>query len=271
MTLNAKVVQALWQQFATLSNTPIDEKGYVTHAADNLLTGVDFEALEADYTQGSGNELAGKFRAVHSSAALVANNFGPWKQTPAKMWLCGYTEFQTLTFEAKCPTGLKGTPPNLDALLEGESIVIGVESKFTEYLRPKVPFFPPSYRRENLPLIEDAWWEILTATRSEEKKQHLDVAQLIKHYLGLRRHTVNSQQNAILLYLFWEPTNWADFEIFQQHRAEITKFASQVADTTLQFEAQSYLELWQTWTKQLARPYQSHLDAVRSRYEVTIQ
>jgi hypothetical protein len=55
--------------------------------------------FESELNAGSGDELRNKFRAVHSSAALVVNTFAPFKKDPATLTLCGVQGFRSITFE----------------------------------------------------------------------------------------------------------------------------------------------------------------------------
>lgn len=205
--LSRRVKRKLWERFTDFSKLQLDENGYVSTAEENLLPGVNLDDFEKDFQQGSGNELENKFLAVHSSSALAANTFAPWRNMPFDLFLCGHYGFEEIVFERKCPTGLSGMPPNLDLFLRNDSVTIGVESKFLEYLAPKPPKFSASYNRDNFPNVEEAWWNVLENKRGG-KAHNLDVAQLIKHYLGLRNQMRIGEQQVILLYLFWEPTNW---------------------------------------------------------------
>lgn len=56
---------------------PLDEHGYVPRPEDNLLPELTLEHFAADLEAGAVKELLGKFRAVHSSAALAVNCFAP--------------------------------------------------------------------------------------------------------------------------------------------------------------------------------------------------
>jgi len=46
--------------------------------------------------------------------------------------------------------------------------------------------------------------------------QHLDVAQLIKHYLGIRKR-YGHKDTKVLLYLYWEPENASALAEFGRH------------------------------------------------------
>ena len=257
--------EALWESFKEVAGKNIDEKGYVKTVEENLLPGVTLEMFQDDLEGGSGNELEGKFKAVHSSSALAVNTFAPFKKDPSKLHLAGITGFKTIQFEKQCPTGLKGTPPNLDLLAESETDVVGVESKFLEYLTPKKPHFADSYKKENLPQTEDCWLNLIEELK-KSKPQNLDAAQLVKHYLGLRKQYPN--KNITLLYLFWEPENWQNFEVFKQHRNEIDALADKIKDSEVTFVALSYLEFWDVWKKKglLVK----HVEKLQKRYDLRI-
>jgi hypothetical protein len=80
----------------------------------------------------------------------------------------------------------------------------------------------------------------------------LDVAQLVKHYLGLIRLVVQGDQvgwrprEATLLYLFWEPLNGHEVQLCQEHRRDLEELASSVASSKINFRCLSYPELWQS-------------------------
>ena len=270
MNITNRVKQKLWERFTEISGKQLNENGYISTPQENLLPGVNLVDFETDYQQGSGNELDNKFLAIHSSSALVVNSFAPWRKMPSELFLCGQSEFKEISFEKKCPTGLRGIPPNLDLFVKSEEVIIGVESKLSEYLTPKLPKFSSSYNKDNLRHIEDKWWKVLEDKKDESKLQYLDVVQLIKHYLGLRNRKDIDKHRAILFYLFWEPVNWNEFDVFVRHRREIEEFAEQVKRTSIEFVAQSYPELWSEWENQTEWKYREHLVNLRHRYGVII-
>ncbi|MFO7761889.1 MAG: PGN_0703 family putative restriction endonuclease [Thermodesulfobacteriota bacterium] len=261
-----KAYLAIRDRFVHTTDSEIDSKGYVRNIEDNLLPGITTSLFKTDLEAGSGNELENKFKAVHSSSALVINCFAPWKKKPRDLIIDGIKGFDRITFEKQCPTGLGGTPPNLDLVLENKSQVIGVESKFTEYLTPKKPQFAASYNKNNLPQAEDKWMDLIERLRENSSEQYLDAAQLVKHYLGLRKQYADRE--ITLLYLFWEPENWQEYDEFQAHRKEFESFSNQVADTSVQFIAQSYSSLWDDWHKRGLDP--AHLSWLRGRYSLPI-
>lgn len=259
--------QAIQRRYFERPLEMLDARGYVPCAELNLLPGVRLEDIQGDFAQGSGNELAGKFRATHSSSALAANTFGPWRKNPQALSLLGKTGFTSLQFERQCPTGLGGIPPNLDLVIEGTDVVIGVESKFLEFLALKQPTFTDSYKPENLPRMESCWAELMAALKAGPE-QYLDGAQLVRHYLGLRNQPEFKGKKIILLNIFWEPENWADFPEYRRHRAELAAFQEAVKDSEVAFLYMSYPELWNQWEALGLSP--DHLREIRKRYLLSI-
>jgi len=264
MTIVDTAKQALWKK----SGLAPDHKGYVTDIERNLLPGVTPEMIKDDYLKGSGHEWKGKFRAIHSSSALAANTFGRWKTEPALLTFAGYTGFDKLELEAKCPTGLGGTPPNLDVLLKSTDTLIGIESKLLEPLTPTTPKFSASYSRDRLPLCDDIWWALLEKQMQQPSASHLDTAQLIKHYLGLRKN-FSDHKNVLLVYIFWKPLNADKFEEYSRHAEALETFSRAVQHSeTIRFIALDYLQLWDAWEKD--RNMAEHAKLLKDRYCVEI-
>jgi hypothetical protein len=249
----------------------LDSRGYIADFTGNLIHDVLPQSFEADLAAGAGEELRNKFLAPHSSSALAVNSFG-WFYHKAKS-----TPFQHLPplelvgFEQKFPTGLAAaTAPHLDIVFKGSEDLVAIESKCLEYLTPKQPDFSSRYRTQ----IRDerctaAWYgemvRLMEASSSEYR--HLDVAQLIKHALGL---SYRQSQEVTLMYFWWEPENWQDFAVFVQHLAEIEKFASKVEGSVPRFQFQAYGEHWQRWSRGPDRQLADHAKRLQARYSVTI-
>jgi hypothetical protein len=96
------------------------------------------------------------------------------------------------------------------------------------------------------------------------------VAQLIKHYLGLSKQYESQNCRKVLFYLFWEPVNWKEIDVFVKHRQEIKEFADKVEGTSIEFVSQSYLELWTEWENKLGSKYKEHLEHLRKRYVISV-
>lgn len=248
----------------------LDEKGYVSEAAQNLIEGVRLADFEADLRQGDGNEMEGKFRAAHSSSALAVNTFAPFKYDPAALWLPGGGGFASLSFERKCPHGLAGRrSPNLDVVAEGPTGMVAVESKCLEPLTPHVANFAPAYDAE----IRDgrrgtAWFQEMQRLVDKPRTYRwLDAAQLVKHAFGVA-YTF-ADRPSTLLYLFWEPSNPEAYPIFAEHRAEVNRFSASIGGGGPEFVAMSYPELWSSWD---ACPQSewllTHVGRLKARYGV---
>jgi hypothetical protein len=97
----------------------------------------------------------------------------------------------------------------LDLIAKAASGLVAVESKCIEYLSPKVAKFSDRYREcitDTRPLGRPWFDEMLRLMAgSGQRYELLDVAQLIKHALGLMR----GAGKADLIYLYWEPLDSA--------------------------------------------------------------
>lgn len=271
-TTYRRAIRALGQ--GLLRSNPairLTSTGAVTELNDNLVTGVDAGDFEADFLRGSGNELAAKLRAAHSSAALAVNVFARFKACPQHLDLAGMTGFDSIEFEGQCPTGLGGTPPNLDLLARRSDAVVGVESKCTEHLTRHIASFSEAYeRRIRDDRRQGAWFREMLALRAEPARyQQLDAAQLIKHAFGLAR--CFADRPTTLLYVFWEPANANALVAFRAHRAEMADFAARLTGASPALRSIAYPELWARWDGQ-ARPawLPDHLRSLRARYDIEI-
>ena len=251
-------------------DTDLDAQGYTAFFTHNLVSSVETADFEEDLGQGSGNELVGKFRAAHSSSALAVNCFGPFKRRLSDLRVCGSEGFTSLRFEKKCPTGLKGTSPNLDVLIERADRVVAIESKCTEHLSTHTARFAASYEIRILDTRRESAWfrEMLRLIEAPRAYRCVDAAQLIKHALGLM-HGYHDRR-VTLLYLYWEPLNAGDYPVFEEHRSETAAFGERVAGSDLAFEAMTYNDLWSSWEETAAPWLGAHLRDLRSRYAVTI-
>ncbi|MCY1260046.1 hypothetical protein D9M68_100140 [compost metagenome] len=198
----------------------------------------------SDRRSRSGKLIPAKIRALRSSAALAANLFDNWPEGDLvdlghAMGLRG--EPGSIAFEAQMPTGLERCA-NLDVLfsMPGDQVV-GVESKFTEWLSPKDVgpggAFRPAYfeggrrRWEEVGLLRA---QALAADMQEGRIafRRCGAAQLLKHALALAR---NHGDRWNLRYIYYD---WPNAE-GQEHRDEVFRFADLVGEE-LCFEALSY-------------------------------
>lgn len=245
--------------------------GYVLNNEDNLIDGVDLDLFYDDLMQGSGKELISKFNALFSSSALAVNNFAIVKKFKDDFSFLGYTGFVNAQFERQFKTGLSGTPPNLDFVLENEKVVIAFESKYLEPLDTTVAEFSDSYIKSKLTYLEDFWFDLIE--RYKGHKLYLDVAQLIKHSIGLKNYkkslSPSNTKKVILVYIFWTPNNPAKFVQYEQHSKELDVFSKVLKNQTdIEFVSMTYNQFWDLY-KELPI-FKTHFERMEARYGMEI-
>ncbi|HVB56989.1 MAG TPA: hypothetical protein VNE63_11230 [Candidatus Acidoferrales bacterium] len=266
--------QILTQQQNWAANQKVAVRSGYTETLDaNLFQPLHRDTL-ADFQRGSGDELGrngnrGKMLALHSSSALAVNVFDYWRSR-SLAWVAGALSLSAdpvlLRFEAQFPTGLPGNPPNLDlefVLVNGHRIA--VESKFTEpytYANHAEPF-----KSKYFPTANGLWYdcglprcqEIADRLhRRESQYQHLNVAQLLKHVLGLARPSVGQ---FTLFYLWYAlPSDEA-----RRHGEEIKAFADDIG-SEVDFRALSYQELFSSALRGLDAEHVAYLNYIGERY-----
>lgn len=246
-------------------------KGYVLNNEDNLIDGVSLDLFYDDLMQGSGNELISKFNALYSSSALAVNNFAIVKNHLKHFSFLGYSGFKASNFERQFKTGLLGTPPNLDFVLENEEVVIAFESKYLELLDKKEVKFKESYNKSKLKYLNNFWFELID--RYIGKELYLDVAQLIKHAIGLTNYRLNlsptKTQKVILVYIFWTPNNLDKFVEYNQHSKELSAFTDVIQNQSdIEFNSMTYNQFWSFFNE--SPLFKEHFDKLKSRYSIDI-
>ncbi|WP_276978808.1 hypothetical protein [Flavobacterium filum] len=217
-------------------------EGYVADFRDNLIPTISVADFFDDLNNGDGNELESKFKALHSSSALCVNFFGFFKRHLDKFSFFGESNFTVGQFEKKLKTGLGGNPPSLVFYLENNNFIIGIESKFLEPLTPKQPEFAASYSDNFLSSIDNGLPSIVNHYRNNNAKSHLDTAQLIKHTIGLlnNRH----DKKAKLIYVYWQPENYAQTKEYPSHQADLTFFSNLMKGiSSIEFHHTTYSDL----------------------------
>ena len=237
------------RSWASSRGIDLDPPDYTARLEDNLFSKLSPRTLE-EYGGAAGQELVdgpsgkpAKMRALESSSALVLNVFEHLRQTDPQTigTVLDFPEpVADIRFEDQFPTGLRGTPPTLDIVVQSESgLVCGVESKFCEPYRSKhrsdpftESYFPDDtglWEARGLPRCEQLARDLMNGSVTF---QHLDAAQLLKHALGL----FNQERPATLFYLWYEEGAEG-----QAHKQEIATFADQI-DPRLGFRFSSYQE-----------------------------
>ena len=242
------------------------EKQFHSHRYPYYLDSIDANLWEplSDRTQNAfmnagGSELQdkgdkpAKMKALHSSGALAVNFFSYWTTENVALLLAALCidedRMDSLDFEPKFPTGLRGNPPNPDyAIWPRSGGVFAIESKFTEWVSKHTKIdtdfrekylrnSPGLWEQQKLPHCQKLAEEI-GAEKDDGKPlfQFLDAAQLLKHALGLA--TIHGDRFS-LYYLYYD---WRG-ERSEAHKEEIKCFAARVGEET-RFKALSYQKVY---------------------------
>jgi hypothetical protein len=175
-----------------------------------------------------------------------------------------------LEFEKQFPTGLGGTPPNLDLALTADSgQVVGVESKFSEWLAPK-PAGKELFKEKYFPKGTDevGRWAGLALPECQALAvdlqtgrttfRYLDAAQLLKHVLGMAS---NSREHFSLYYLYFDVPG-GESEV---HAREVTQFEERVG-AEVGFKSATYQEVYCRFVEFAKAEHQAYLEYLRGRY-----
>ncbi len=211
-----------------------------------------------------------RVRQPDTAAAMALNSFLPWREMPERLRLAAYGPFTDLRFLARCPTGVRGTPPMLDLLAGNGARLVAVSARGAEYLCHKPARLAAAYRSVRLPEEMVGWQSLMEALEADPGRyRHLDAVALLKHAIGLAR--TFPRYDLCLIYLFWEPP-MADALAFHRHRAEIKSFAQTVGGASVSFSALSFDELWTEWEAENREPWLREMVAeLRTRYAVAIE
>lgn len=242
------------RRFAAEHGIAHDARGYVRALDGNLRAPLP-PAVLTELARGS--ELVPsatrppRLHSLYSSAALVLNVFGYWRERDATslvaaLGLTGDGSVVRMSFEEPLPTGLVGDPPTTDVALRWpDGRVVAIESKYSEWLvrRPRTrrvlkdKYFPPGGRlweAAGLPRCQ-AFAEELQSGRIRFKWLH--AAQLLKHALGLAR---GGARESTLLYLYYEQEG----REAREHRAELEGVGERLAEE-VDLRVRTYQELFE--------------------------
>lgn len=268
----------LRQQLAWASRIGLrpDSRGYLVRYELNLFQPLSPPAQSA-FTEGSGSELLpikgrpAKMAAVHSSSALAVNVFDYWSTKPLGA-IADSLHMEpvpaSFRFEVKFPTGLEGTPPNLDlAFFYPDDRIVGVESKFTEWLTPKSPR-KERFKAKYFPENEFLWSQVGLPNaqrlagalrRREQVFRYLDASQLLKHMLGL---ATGARGKSSLCYVFFDSSRRES----SIHSTEIEQFATLIA-SDMPFHWCSYQDVFERLRTSLGAEHRSYMSYLTDRYD----
>lgn len=268
-----KAKQTAWarRRGLTLTDSTNDgrgEKNYVKETNQNIFQGLS-EKTNEQFEKGQGNELKNKMRALHSSSAIAVNIFQYWKNEDEVRVIakaCGFCyphnqDDFSLEFERKFEITPKSVP-HLDVVIENttKNKILAIESKLTE------PFSHRGLKGIEKYYIDKDLWQGLSSLYGLAKKlcpdnkcfEYLDVAQLIKHILGLKKQ----KQKFRLLYLWYDVAG----EESEKHRKEISEFAEIAKSDKIDFRFMSYQELISKLSEKLYVGNEEYINYITDRY-----
>lgn len=219
----------------------------------DLLPGIPEDLVRAAFARAGGDELrSGKFANPQSSAALAANGFGWFLERPDQ--LPPFPGLEDLDWPARTVAIERqmrfpwrgGRHPWLDAAVETETYLIGIESKRYEPFRDrKVVKLSDAYDRDVWGEGMQGWCAMRdTLRRNPRRYRHLDAAQLVKHAFGLVSEGRRIWKVPVLLYLYAEPADArGGIDAFAEHRTELADFSGSVSKSNVRFAACT----WRDW------------------------
>lgn len=208
-----------------------------------------------------------RLRQPESAAAMALNSFLVWRDRPRELRLGERGLFDELRFAARCPTGVRGTPPYLDLIAANGESLVTVTARGPDYLARKPSRLARAYAEVSLPDSMRGWQALLQDLLNEPGRfRHVDASALVKNAIGIYRTFPGHR--ATLLYLFWEPEP-AEALDFHRHRAELQTILQQVGGSAVELQAQSFAELWRVWEQRFDTPWLRAIVAeLRERYAV---
>ncbi|MCB1883019.1 MAG: hypothetical protein KDG89_03325 [Geminicoccaceae bacterium] len=206
-----------------------------------------------------------RLRRAEGGSAVALNSFLPWLPRSQLLCLCSLKGFHELRLHARCPAGMRGTPPRLDLIAWRKAEVVAVTAKGTDYLKA------PDSKRARSARIEAAavfapWLLQLDRLRDEPGVfRHVDLHALVKLAIGVG--STFPQHKATLLYLFWEGDDGATHDVCRRHRQELEALCEAVTESGVRLHFLSFAELWQGWLDEVKDAWlRDAVKALRRRY-----
>lgn len=239
------------------------------------LDGVPADYLFEKFNSAAGNEIqGGKIFSPRSSSALCMNAFGWFIERPEEFPAVKGLEnldWPALSVDIECQLRFPwrgGRSPWLDAVIETEHYLIGVESKRFEPFRKSTP------SSMSKTYWEDYWGGNMSGYQSERDKfrdkpkhyKHLSSRQLVAHSLGLKTQANKKNKKPVLLYIHCdkvvENPVLVSAKAVEKHHAEIAEFATSVSGDEVSFESLTYRELLSAFTGGGLVTHSENLDKV---------
>jgi hypothetical protein len=275
----ARQIKSKQKAWATRRNllSNIQFPYYLTDVDNNIFGGLN-EKTESEFQKADGGELKdtksrpAKMKALHSSSALAVNIFQYWRgnnnirDITAACGFCSKKNRRTfeLEFERKYTIHAKESHhPNIDVVISSNEEVVSkiyaIECKMTE------PFGSSHSEVSDEYLSTDSLWLDLPALKTLAQKskefKYLDVAQLIKHILGLMDE-YRDKKKFLLMYLYYDVAG-SDSSV---HYKEIEKFKKVATIDQIDFRYLSYQELIVKLGDEYYLGNETYCNYIRERY-----
>ena len=196
-------------------------------------------------------DLQPRLTRPDTAMALVLNSFLPWLDQVEALQLADIGRFQELNFDARCPTGVRGTPPHIELVASGPAGVVGATACVFDYLAMRQSSLSAAYLTLTVPPSLTPWITLMHASADgTDDFRYVDVPALSKLAVGLGR--IFAFRPVRLLYLFLEPADAADVPVFAAHRAELARLVERTRESSVSLLALSFHELWQAWCADVA-------------------
>jgi hypothetical protein len=209
--------------------------------------------IEPDLLDNRVFDLCARLVRPDSPAALTLNSFLPWLPRMELLRLVDIDGFKELHFDARCPTGVRGTPPHIELMASGTTGVVGATVRVFDYLGRRQSKLSPAYASLSIPPALVPWTDLMRAVADQvERFHHVDVPSLVKLAIGMGRIFLNRPVR--LLYLFLEPEGAAQLSPFKEHRAELARLAAATGESGVRLVPCSFHELWGEWRHGEAPP-----------------
>ncbi len=244
----------------------LDAQGKFRRRSHILVEGVDHKLLRESVLL----ERGSKAWWPASGLSLALNSFLAWRRCPDLLTFHGSGRIQDLRFGARCTTGIRGTPPQLDLLAMSETEVVAVTAEGPGYLTRRQARLAPAYK--DFQLADDLrGWAGLAHMLAlvPDHYRFVDAAALFKFAVGLAR--IFPDRACRLLYLYWEPEIGGTKPLFCDHRQEIEAVRQRVEGDRVRFEGLRFADIWAEWDSLSSPPWLPDLLArLRERYSVEI-
>jgi hypothetical protein len=258
-------------QWATQADVHVDRAGHTDSVDANLWRPLS-PRNRIVFRQPAGAALEERLRSLHSSSALVANVFDYWSvqdATPLAKALGVTGSIGAIEFEAPVAPGVLASQSlNLDVCLTlTDGRAIGIESKFGEWLTPRVPGM--GLMRPKAADVNAARWSELGLPACQALAEaihagkrgfrYLDATQLLQHALALAAQPGHHGFALWYLYYAW------DVPQSQQHAHELDVFATEVGDE-LGFRALTYQSMFDALKKASGPRHAEYVAYLQRRY-----